>query len=255
MKKQAILIILLLLSFLGSSACFGEDLSLNNQFAQCNAAYSRGDYPEAVHCYSLLIEKNGFSPALLYNLANSYARNGEIGKAVLNYERAMQMKPNDPDILGNLQLVRKTSGLFTGELTFSQRFFSILTIRYWSFLALGGLLFITALFLVTVTRPLGRSLSITVQSLSLLAIVLGVSGAGYLYRNAHPAVVIGHDSRLLISPFAGAASIGSIQQGRLVTPEKRYDSYVYLTDETGRKGWLPRETIEYINPVNRTSEQ
>src|ERR1700733_4197019 len=45
----------------------------------------------------------------LYNLANSYARAGKPGLAVLNYERAALLAPNDPDINSNLQYVRATA--------------------------------------------------------------------------------------------------------------------------------------------------
>jgi len=248
MRIFTILMTMLLLGILGGSSCMGEDLGVNEQFAQCNGAYSRGDYDLAVSCYHHLVDRHGYSSSLLYNLANSYAQQGDIGKAILNYERALQLQPNDPDILGNLQLVRKTSGLFTGDIPFGQRLFSILTIRQWSYLALGGLLFITALMLIITKRSISRPVRLSVQILSLLAIILGAAGAGYLHRISYPAVVIAGDSRLLISPFAGATSIGSIQQGRLVSPEKQYDSFVYLTDETGRKGWLPKDMIEYINP-------
>src|SRR6202161_2860169 len=42
----------------------------------------------------------------LYNLANSYARAGKPGLAVLNYERAALLAPDDPDINANLAYVR-----------------------------------------------------------------------------------------------------------------------------------------------------
>ena len=42
----------------------------------------------------------------LYNLANSYARAGKPGLAVLNYERAALLATDDPDINANLDYVR-----------------------------------------------------------------------------------------------------------------------------------------------------
>src|SRR6202011_968808 len=51
----------------------------------------------------------GYSAANLYNLANSYARQGKLGMAVLNYERASLLSPNDPDVEANLRYVRAAS--------------------------------------------------------------------------------------------------------------------------------------------------
>src|SRR5271168_3793516 len=50
--------------------------------------------------------QTGYSAAGLYNLANSYARAGKPGLAVLNYERARLLAPNDSDIDANLRQVR-----------------------------------------------------------------------------------------------------------------------------------------------------
>jgi tetratricopeptide (TPR) repeat protein len=248
MKPFVVLLSFFLLSGLSFSCCLGAEVSIDTQFAQCNAAYSRGDYPEATGCYTTLMSKIGYTPALLYNLANSYVHQGEIGKAILNYERALLLKPNDPDILGNLRLVRKNSGLFTGEQSFSQRFFDLLQIHQWAILALVGLFGLTALQVTNYLRSLSRPLYRTIFTLCLLTILCGASGSAYLLKNSFPAVVIKEDSKLLISPFSGAASVGAVKQGRLVRPEKEYEDFVYLQDETGRKGWLSRNAVDYITP-------
>src|ERR1700722_1594208 len=53
----------------------------------------------------------GYSAAGLYNLANSYARAGKPGMAILNYERASLLAPGDPDIQANLRFVRASAHL------------------------------------------------------------------------------------------------------------------------------------------------
>src|ERR1700691_3950222 len=45
----------------------------------------------------------------LYNLGNSYARAGKPGLAVLSYERAALLAPDDPDINANLAYVRASA--------------------------------------------------------------------------------------------------------------------------------------------------
>src|ERR1700727_796497 len=45
----------------------------------------------------------------LYNLANSYARSGKPGLAVLSYERAALLAPGDSDINANLEYVRASA--------------------------------------------------------------------------------------------------------------------------------------------------
>src|SRR6201996_9681934 len=50
-----------------------------------------------------------YSAEGLYNLANSYARVGKPGLAVLNYERAALLAPDDADINANLEYVRASA--------------------------------------------------------------------------------------------------------------------------------------------------
>jgi hypothetical protein len=54
---------------------------------------------------------SGYSAATLYNAATARAREGKVGAAILNYERARLLAPSDPDIAANLQLVREHAGL------------------------------------------------------------------------------------------------------------------------------------------------
>src|SRR6202020_2477154 len=56
-------------------------------------------------------ESVGYSAAGLYNLGNSYARVGKPGMAILNYERASLLSPNDPDVEANLRYVRASAHL------------------------------------------------------------------------------------------------------------------------------------------------
>lgn len=54
---------------------------------------------------------SGYTAAALYNAANSYARAGKAGMAILYYERARLLAPNDSDIEANLRYVRASSRL------------------------------------------------------------------------------------------------------------------------------------------------
>src|ERR1700688_3914955 len=58
----------------------------------------------------------------LYNLANSYARAGKPGLAVLNYERASLLAPDDVDINANLEYVRASAHVPTEPRTRFARF-------------------------------------------------------------------------------------------------------------------------------------
>lgn len=71
-----------------------------------DSSYIKKDYNKAIMYYEDAIKNEGISSELLYNLGNAYYRTGNNGKAMLNYERALLMSPNDSDILANIEFVR-----------------------------------------------------------------------------------------------------------------------------------------------------
>ena len=74
--------------------------------AEANGRYERGEYAEAAHMYEALIDRGYRDTAVYYNLGNTHLESGDLGRAVLNYLRAEELSPRDPDILANLELAR-----------------------------------------------------------------------------------------------------------------------------------------------------
>jgi len=237
------LLFLILLLFSASAAA---EQSGGDLFDRANKAYSKGDFSTAIKFYEQLTAESGYRAGVLFNLGNSYARSGQTGKAILNYERALRLSPADSDIKGNLQLIRKETGLFPREYSWSERFFRLLDLNQWMISALSFLLLLTALQLLSLKISLPRQ---ALRSISTACLILSVlSGAAALSRHQQwqPSVVTGEDSRLLLSPFDSSASTSSIKQGRLVYPQKRHGGFKYITAETGSRGWIVSAAIEPV---------
>ncbi len=222
----------------------------NSLFQQGNEAYSRGDYSQAISKYQQITETMGYSPAVNYNLANSYFLSGKIGLAVLNYERALRLDPSDSDISGNLQLVKKENGLFPKDSSGAERFFQMLNLDLWTALIPVSLLLLTGFLIATMKYRFSRQLRIGVTTCCLLLLCLGTAGTMFQYQYFNPSVVISPDAKLFISPFESSSTIGALQEGRLVYPQKTHGDFSYVIDETDRKGWIPSSLIE---PVCKTA--
>ncbi len=85
----------------------------NQMFDQANAqalvnpAKARDLYQSAILKYQFLIEQRGLATADLHNnLGNAYFSAGDQGRAVLNYQRALNLDPLHQDVLHNLRYVR-----------------------------------------------------------------------------------------------------------------------------------------------------
>lgn len=72
---------------------------------QADAAYAADDFAKAIELYNEAAATDGTSSTLFYNLGNAYYRNGEPGKAILNYQRALRLDPTNSDARTNLEFV------------------------------------------------------------------------------------------------------------------------------------------------------
>ena len=69
-----------------------------------NNAYKAGMFSQAIVCYQEVIKKGVVSPELFYNLGNASFKSNDIPSAILYYEKAKKLRPNDENIDFNLKL-------------------------------------------------------------------------------------------------------------------------------------------------------
>jgi tetratricopeptide (TPR) repeat protein len=99
MKLARILSLFFLFAFSVIKAADHQDV-----FISANDAYSKGKFEEAIKLYESIIKDSRESYSLYYNLGNAYFKSGNIAQAILNYERAKKLNPDDEDINANLKL-------------------------------------------------------------------------------------------------------------------------------------------------------
>lgn len=71
-----------------------------------DSAYTADNYILAEALYCEAISRFGTSSILFYNLGNAYYRQGNLGKAIVNYERALKLDPTNADASANLEFVK-----------------------------------------------------------------------------------------------------------------------------------------------------
>ena len=74
--------------------------------AEADEAYQKEKFSEAASLYEEILQTQGESADIYYNLGNAYFKLKNTAKAVLNYERALLLNPGDADIRFNLGMAR-----------------------------------------------------------------------------------------------------------------------------------------------------
>ena len=83
-----------------------QEPSATDLMAKANGRYERGEFAEAVQQYESLIAMGYEDTALYYNLGNAYLEDGDPGRAILNYLRAEELSPRNPNVRANLDIAR-----------------------------------------------------------------------------------------------------------------------------------------------------
>jgi hypothetical protein len=190
----------------------------------------------------------GYSATGLYNLANSYARAGKPGLAVLNYERAQLLAPNDADIEANLNLVRQSARLPVKTPTRFERIATIATPLTITWLGVAGAVLACA-------GLLGGRISRRYRFVRRCAVAVGAALIGLTVCNGwvvwpklHQGVVIANSCPVLVSPVPMGEPLFVLPEAETVRMTAEHEGFVLVQTRTGRTGWMSRANLAAIVP-------
>ncbi len=171
------LTVLLVLLFSISDLSFA--LNVDEQMQQAGEYYRNGEFDNAIKIYEELKSEGYEGTSLYFNLANSYYRIGQLGYAILNYERALKLSPSDEDVkhnlaFANLSTVDRIQPLPTFFLfEWWESILASLTVNGWTYLAY--IFFILLIILIVIyffAKTIFQQKLILFSGLGMLAIFL-----------------------------------------------------------------------------------
>ena len=98
MKKQLIFVVCLLMSL----SFTAQNTSVQERFDRANTAYNNAKYEQASELYRSILNQDTTSAELHFNLGNAELKQNNLGQAILHYEKALKLNPNDATIQSNL---------------------------------------------------------------------------------------------------------------------------------------------------------
>lgn len=230
-----------------------------NAFAQsdfdlANAAYADGRYDEAASLYQSMIDEAP-DAVLYYNLGNARFKQGELAQAILNYERALRLKPNYKDAQYNLAFAqsRITDNIVEQDFflsvwvravrnSLSERTWLVLSICLF-ILALAGLL----LFLLG-REPWLRKTAFHVAWLALLfSLIAGLNATSLHKRDSlrNEAIITQGVVNAKSSPDRSGTDLFTVHEGTKVTIRETLGEWSNV--RVGQnEGWIRSNCLERI---------
>jgi hypothetical protein len=206
--------------------------------------------PEPVPAQPQAHAQPGYSAPALYNLANSFARAGKPGLAVLNYERARLLDPKDPDIEANLRHVREASGLPPDSRSRFQRAALFADPRLLGWAGILGLSLAGIAAWVRVGSKSHRRKLLLAIWVGFCMLGVSIANGVALWPVIHEAVVIAPSTPVRVSPVTEEEPLFVLPEAAIVAVRAEHDGFVLVQSQNERSGWVPGASLVRIVPAH-----
>jgi len=234
-----------------------EDINGTQIFNEGNAFYAQKNYQEASIKYFTLLANGLESSEVYFNLGNCFFQQQIWGKAILNYERALILAPNDENILNNLQManektideIEKIPTFFLSrwwknihQLTHSGIWSILGILLLWG--GIGGLV-MWILGKERTQRKQGFFGGTVAIALSLIVFALAYSSYQTQTNNGS-AIIMSKETSLKTLPDEISSEILSLHEGTKVKITEKITSWYKVRLENGEVGWISESALEEI---------
>lgn len=224
---------------------------------QANEAYINENYHQAIELYEQIREMQWESSVLYFNLGNAYYQAGQRGKAILNYERALRLNPNDEATRHNLRIARaalperyeQLPQLFF--LDWRDGFVRLLPVDGWAItlvVLVIALALCAGLFFVLRNRVLKKSVFV-IGLVLLVSLFLSIYATNRQYHFHHvrqEAIVMNPRVTAKSAPGDRGIDVFVIHEGVKVVIQAELMGWYEVRLPNGNVGWINSETIEII---------
>jgi len=242
------------LSFISLSANASDPAT---EFAKANGFYQKQNYDSAAKIYEQLVSQEYLSTEVYFNLANCYYKLDRISRAILNYERALKINPDDEDAAFNLKVaqlkvvdkiepvpeifyvrwIKSVSGTFTTD--------------GWSRFIIGctWIMFLFAVIYILSARTTIKRIAFVLASFFLIVIVCSwvLSRQSYAdHVSQKSAVVMSVSAYVKSSPGDNNTDLFLLHEGTRVDILDEFENWVKIRIANGSVGWLKSSEMEVI---------
>lgn len=221
-----------------------------------NILYNQASYDTAVHLYEQVLAAGYESDWLYYNLGNAYYKLRDLPSAILYYEKASKLNPNDEDIKKNLEIansqiidkIEPLPQLFLKN--WWNAFYTMVNADTWAWISMSFFaILLVMLFLFLTTSHGLKKFSFFMGLLSLLFTLaaFGLASQKYYYtQQTNEAIIFTPTITVKSSPGATSVDLFVLHAGTKVRLLDKTVGWNKIRIANGSVGWLPDESMKGI---------
>ena len=237
---------------MGSSAQSPTEL-----WEEANQAYARSEYSHAIELYEQVIAMDIEATELYYNLGNAYYKNNQLGKSIVNYERALRLDPADDNIRHNLQIAnnRTIDRVEQRALLFYEKWwqdaYMMLSANGWAILSIITFcLFLTVIAIYLFSRTIG----VKRMAFYLSLLLFFTTATTFIFAQKQYNRLTTSNEAIIMAPRVTAKSSPSVQspdlflvhEGTKVFIRSQLGEWYEVNLANGNVGWIKKVTVEII---------
>ena len=232
--------------------------NFKNIFEKANNFYKRGQYEKALKSYKL-IEQSGYkSSPLYYNMANSYAKLNKFGYAILYYEKALLLDPNNTDASYNLNIVNKKNidkiinEAGKAEMAGVNEIYNFLRSLYTPFLIYLFIFLWIPVWIILILKKFGKMKSNAYTFLAILLVLIALFNLGLIFGNYYAlnkiklGIAVTKESNVIDGPDDAYKKLFKIHEGLKVRITDERDGWYQITLPNGNVGWVKESDVKKI---------
>ena len=238
--------------------CFVGFSQTTESFKQANNLYNSGYYKEAIDRYSSILESDQHSAELYFNLANCYYKLNDVGSSIFYYEKALQLSPDDTDILNNLGYAQKMTiddvqkVPESGVSKLLNKTLNSLNVDGWAIRSVGLVFLFVALFLgyYLSHSEIKKRFYFVSSSVTLILLFISLSllfKKDNLDNSTHPAIVFAKKTEVKAGPNLSSETSFTLHEGTKVLVIEVYNgdwSRIKLLN--GETGWMSSSELKAL---------
>jgi len=230
---------------------------IDTLFYKANEEYNKELYTNAVDDYLQVIQNGYESPEVYYNIGNAYFKLDDFPSAILYYEKAKKLAPNDEDInfnlkVANTKIVDKIEPLPVLFLkTWWKATYNLFNSTTWAWITIFSFIvfFLLLAFYLLSNKVFIRKASFYVGVFAIFITVISFILAFEKYNVEHnqkAAIVFTPTLTVKSSPSEGSVDLFVIHEGSKVKIIDKVGGWYEIRIASGSVGWLPVDAVKEI---------
>lgn len=229
--------------FPGTIQAGGAESGTAGVFVDGIRHYRAGEFSAAARSFESIAASGVVNPDLFFNIGNARLKAGDLGHAILWYERAMRLDPRGPDLAFNLEyadtlLKDKVDGDLTlgAVVMFWQGIVPVTWLRA-AAVALSCVFFLVAGVRVVQRKKIFSGLARLVMAFGIL-FFLAAAMEEYRFMTETRAVILRDKVQVRSGTMEGATRLFDLNAGTRVWVKGEKKGYLKIKVARGKVGWI-----------------